>query len=88
MQPARMRSKGANGSTVVDMEAAVEVCQGWAGKLRRALGGADVVQAREAMREIGGTIVLRPHEARTATGSDTRREGDRGRGRRSSLSGG
>ena len=56
--------RAANGSTVVDIDAAAEEFRGWAGNLRRALGGADVSQAREAMREIGGAIVLRPHEER------------------------
>ena len=45
----------------VDLRTACEEFKGWVGKLRRALKGADVSQAREAMRQIGGTIVLKPH---------------------------
>ncbi|MGC1729242.1 MAG: recombinase zinc beta ribbon domain-containing protein, partial [Steroidobacteraceae bacterium] len=49
---------------VVDLNAMAEEFRGWAGKLRRALGGADVGLAREALRQIVGQIVLRPHTER------------------------
>jgi hypothetical protein len=55
---------GASGSNTVDLQTACDEFKGWVGKLRRALKGADVSQAREAMREIGGAIVLRPHTER------------------------
>ncbi len=38
--------------------------RGWAGMLRRALGGADSSQAREALRQMGGRITLRLHTER------------------------
>ena len=49
---------------VVDMNAIAEEFRGWAGKLRRALGGADIGQAREALRQLVGEIKLRPHTER------------------------
>ena len=44
--------------------AAVCGVRGWAGALRRALGGADTSQAREALRQMGGRITLRLHTER------------------------
>jgi hypothetical protein len=41
-----------------------EEFRGWAGMLRRALGGADVSQTREALRQMGGRITLRLHTER------------------------
>ena len=53
-----------DGSSVVDMTKLAEDFRGWAGMLRRALGGADVAQAREALRQMGGRITLRLHTER------------------------
>jgi hypothetical protein len=38
-----------------------EEFRGWAGVLRRALRGAHISQAREALRQMGGRITLRQH---------------------------
>ena len=46
------------------MAKAAEEFKGWAGMLRRALGGADIPQAREALRQMGGRITLRLHTER------------------------
>lgn len=56
--------RGANGSNTVDLQTACEEFKGWVGNLRRALQGADVSQAREAMRQVGGAIVVKPHTER------------------------
>lgn len=50
-----------DGNAVVDMTKLAEEFKGWAGMLRRALGGADISQAREALRQMGGRITLRLH---------------------------
>ena len=53
-----------DGNSVVDMTKLAEEFRGWAGMLRRALRGADISQAREALRQMGGRITLRLHTER------------------------
>lgn len=53
-----------DGNSVVDMTKLAEEFKGWAGMLRRALGGADISQARDALRQMGGRITLRLHTER------------------------
>jgi len=48
-----------DGNSVVDMTKLAEEFKGWTGALRQALGGADISQAREALRQMGGRITLR-----------------------------
>ena len=60
-----MAERAANdGNSVADMTKRAEEFKGWAGALRRALGGADIWQAREALRQMGGRITLRLHTER------------------------
>lgn len=54
----------ANAAPVIDFAEMAEEFRGLAGRLRRALGGADVSQAREALRQMNGLIVLKPHTER------------------------
>jgi site-specific DNA recombinase len=57
--------RGANdGDSIMDLAKVAEDFKGWAGMLRRALGGADIPQAREALRQMGGRITLRLHTER------------------------
>jgi len=51
-----------DGNSVVDMTKLAEEFRGWAGALRRALGGADISQAREALRQMGERLALRPDQ--------------------------
>lgn len=53
-----------DGNSVADMTKLAEEFKGWTGMLRRALGGADISQAREALRQMGGRITLRLHTER------------------------
>jgi hypothetical protein len=53
-----------DGNSVVDMTKLAEEFKGWTGALRSALGGADISQAREALRQMGGPINLRVHTER------------------------
>lgn len=66
------------GTSLVDMTKAAEEFRGWVGSLRKALGGADISQAREALRQMGGRITLRLHTERgerRALGADQTLDG-------------
>ncbi|HET9106792.1 MAG TPA: recombinase family protein [Steroidobacteraceae bacterium] len=52
-----------------DAKTVEETFRGWAGRLRQALDGADVSQAREALRQVVGTIQVRPYIERTTRGA-------------------
>lgn len=65
----------ANAAPVIDFAEMAEEFRGLTGRLRRALGGADVSQAREALRQMVGPIQLKPfterYEARALKAEET-----------------
>jgi hypothetical protein len=46
--------------TAAELARAADEYRGWAGRLRKALGGADVNEAREALRQVVGKVRLVP----------------------------